>query len=88
MSQWGFRVDNQVPIDICYKGCSIGTGYRLDLLVEGIVIVELKSVEKLCDVHHEQLLSYLRLLNIKLGYLINFNPTGIDKNIVRYANKL
>ena len=50
----GLRVENQVPIDICYKGQPIGTGYRLDVLVEGKVIVELKSIEKLSEVNHKK----------------------------------
>ncbi len=84
----GLQVENQVAIDVSYKGSSIGTGFRLDLVVEGLVIIELKSVEKLCEVHHKQLLTYLRLSGIKLGYLINFNTNKLSENIIRYANKL
>ena len=84
----GFRVETQVPIDVLYKGQSIGTGYRLDLLVDSKVIVELKSIEKLSEVHHKQILTYLKLSDIKLGYLVNFNTDNLTKNLVRYANKL
>ena len=84
----GLRVENQVPIDICYKCQPIGTGYRLDLLVEGKVIVELKSIEKLSEVHHKQILTYLRLSDLKLGYLVNFNCNKLTENLIRYANKL
>ena len=84
----GLRVENQVVFDVCYKGSSLGTGYRLDLLVEGLVLIELKSVDNLCAVHHKQLLTYLRLSGLKLGYLINFNTDKLTENIIRYANKL
>ncbi len=84
----GLLVDNQVAIEVSYKGSSIGTGYRLDLLVEGLVLIELKSVEKLCAVHHKQLLTYLRLSGIKLGYMVNFNTDKLAENMIRYANKL
>lgn len=84
----GLRVETQVPIETSYKGQSIGTGYRLDVLVDGKVIVELKSVEKLCAVHHKQLLTYLKLTGLKLGYLINFNTDKLSDNLIRYVNKL
>jgi len=66
----------------------LARGYRLDLLVEGLVLIELKSVEKLCAVHHKQLLTYLRLSGIKLGYMVNFNTDKLAENMIRYANKL
>ena len=84
----GLRVDTQVPIDVSYKGLSIGSGYRLDLLVESKVIVELKSVDRLSEVHHKQILTYLKLSNLKLGYLVNFNTDSLTDNLIRYANKL
>ena len=84
----GLRVETQVPVDVHYKGQSIGTGYRLDLLVEGKVIVELKSIEKLNEVHHKQILTYLKLSDLKLGYLVNFNCSKLAENLIRYANKL
>jgi GxxExxY protein len=84
----GLLVDTQVPIEVCYKGHPIGTGYRLDILVEGKVIIELKSVEKLSEVHHKQILTYLKLSNLRLGYLVNFNADRLSDNLIRYVNKL
>ncbi len=88
LSDQGLKVDCQVPISIMYKNVSIGVGYKADIVVESKVIIELKSVETLMSVHHRQLLTYLRLSNMKLGYLVNFNTDGIKDNIFRYANNL
>jgi GxxExxY protein len=63
-------------------------GYRIDLIVEEKVIVEIKSVENLAEVHHKQVLTYLKLSGIKLGILVNFNCTEIEKNIFRKVNGL
>ncbi|MDZ4121238.1 MAG: GxxExxY protein, partial [Candidatus Cloacimonadaceae bacterium] len=69
----GFTVKSQVSLDISYKKRVIDSAYRLDLLVEDCVIVEIKSVEHLQPVHHKQLITYLKLSGLKLGYLVNFN---------------
>lgn len=66
----------------------MGIGYRLDLLVEKKVLVEIKSVEKLSELHHKQILTYLKLTGLKLGYLVNFNADSIKDNIIRYANNI
>lgn len=63
-------------------------GYRIDILVNNKVIIEVKSVESLMDVHYKQLLTYLRLSNKKLGILVNFNTAKIDDNIKRVVNNL
>ena len=63
-------------------------GYRLDILVESKVIIELKSVENLLDVHHKQLITYLKLSGLKLGLLVNFNSDDISKSIFRKVNNL
>lgn len=63
-------------------------GYRLDILVENKVIIELKSVENLLDVHHKQLITYLKLSGLKLGLLVNFNSDDISKSIFRKVNNL
>ena len=68
----GLKVESQVPIEITYKGAKIGDDLRLDLLVEDELIVELKSVEEIKDVHYKQLRIYLKLLNQEEGLLINF----------------
>ena len=63
-------------------------GFRLDLLVDNKVIIEIKSVETLLPVHHKQLLTYLKLSGKKLGLLVNFNTAEIEKNIIRIVNNL
>jgi len=82
----GLQVDNQVPIEVRYKGCDLGLQYRLDLLVNKQVIIELKSIEILLPVHHKQLITYLKLAQKPLGFLINFNTESIKDNIIRVAN--
>ena len=78
----------QVPIAIRYETLSIDNGYRIDLLVEGLVVIELKAVETILPVYRSQLLSYLRLGGFKLGYLLNFNVTHMRDGIVRMVNGL
>lgn len=84
----GLRVASQVEQPISYEGVTIDVGYRLDLLVEDAVIVELKSVEELHPVHKAQLLSYLRLSNKRIGLLINFNVERLKDGITRLVNNL
>ena len=71
-----------------YEGVKVNVGYRLDLLVHDKVVIEIKSVEVLQDVHHRQLLTYLRLSGKKLGLLVNFNSIDISKSIFRKVNGL
>ena len=73
LEQLGIKVQRQVALPVVYKGIKIDQGYRLDLLVDGKVIVEIKSVEALTDVHEAQVLTYLKFSGCKLGLLINFN---------------
>ena len=80
--------ERQKPLPIDYKGVHLDCGYRLDILVENCVIVELKSVETLIPIHMAQLLTYLKLTNIKLGLLINFNTTLLKEGIKRVVNNL
>ena len=82
----GLQVENQVPIEVLYKGFDLGLKYRLDLLVNKQVIIELKSVEILLPVHYKQLITYLKLAQKPLGFLINFNTESIKDNIIRIAN--
>jgi len=84
----GVRVRNQVYVPIRYDGIVIENSYRLDLLVEDLVIVELKSVETILPVHRGQVRSYLRLGGFRLGYLLNFNVAHIRDGITRLANNL
>lgn len=71
---------------VVYLGQKLDIGYRLDLLVEGMVVVELKAVEKLLPVHQAQLLSYLKLSDLRLGFLLNFNVCHMREGIKRMAN--
>ena len=79
-------VDSQVEVKVNYKGINITDNLRLDLLVDDSVIVELKSVEELKPIHHKQLLTYLRLMNKKVGLLINFNTDNLMDGIKRIVN--
>jgi len=82
----GLQVENQVPINVLYKGFDLGIQYRLDLLVNDQIILELKSVDTLLPVHYKQLITYLKLAKKPLGFLINFNTDSIKDNIIRFAN--
>jgi len=82
----GLSVQSQVPFPVKYKGKLIDIGYRVDLLVEGIMVVELKSVERLLPIHSAQILTYLKLSDLKVGLLINFNAQKIKDGIRRFIN--
>ncbi len=85
----GLEVKSQVGLPFIYEEIKFDIGFRLDLLVEDNIILEIKSVEALADVHHKQLLTYLKLTGKKLGLLINFNAVSLDKaNMVRIVNNL
>lgn len=84
----GLSVKQQVVLPLIYDGIHMDTAYRIDLLVEERVIIEVKSVERLMEVHHKQLLTYLRLSGLKLGLLVNFSSAEIDKSIFRKVNDL
>ncbi|MEJ2493867.1 MAG: GxxExxY protein [Ignavibacteriaceae bacterium] len=73
LREFGLEVIQQKPMPYVYKDVKLDVGYKLDLLVENLVIIEIKSIEALAPVHYAQLLTYLRLSNLKLGLLINFN---------------
>jgi GxxExxY protein len=84
----GLKVRNQVQIPIRYEDLTIDNGYRVDLLVNNQVIVELKAIETVLPVHRGQLLSYLRLGGFKLGYLLNFNVAHMRDGVTRMVNGL
>lgn len=84
----GLQVQRQVPVPIVWEGVQFEEGYRLDLVVEDKVLVEVKSVEAIVPVHKKQLLTYLRLMNKRLGILINFNEELIRNGITRVVNGL
>ena len=82
----GLSVSSQVPMEMQYKGVNLGEGLRLDLLVEDSLIVELKSIDELKPVHYKQLLTYLKLLDKRIGLLINFNVNDFRDGIKRVVN--
>lgn len=84
----GLRVECQKRIEVVYDGIILPIEYRLDMLVEDKVIVELKSVETLAKVHHKQLMTYLKLTGKRLGLLVNFNCDDLRDNIFRKVNGL
>ncbi|HSI11803.1 MAG TPA: GxxExxY protein [Chthoniobacter sp.] len=84
----GLAVERQKPIPVLFRGKRFDEGFRADLLVGDIVLVELKSVEALARVHRKQVLTYLRLANLQLGLLINFGGDLLKGNIERLANGL
>ena len=86
LSQNHLKVESQKPLPIIYKKVELDCGYRLDILVEDEVIVEIKSVENLLPIHKAQLLSYLRLSGLKVGLLLNFNVKFLKDGIVRIVN--
>lgn len=88
LNQMGLVVKNQLGFPVDYNGVKLELGFRLDLLVEDAVVVEIKSVDSLHDVHKKQLLTYLKLTGKKLGILVNFNSSSlIDKeSIIRIIN--
>src|SRR5690348_2777548 len=84
----GLQVNRQVEVPIRYKETLLGTALRLDLLVNGLIVVEIKAVEHLLKVHEAQLLSYLRLSSKRLGLLINFNSQVLTQSVKRIVNGL
>jgi len=84
----GLEVKTQVPLPLVYDDIKLEVGYRIDLLIEDKVIIEIKSVENLAEVHHKQVITYLKLSGKKLGLLVNFNCEEIDKSIFRKVNGL
>ncbi|MFM8364338.1 MAG: GxxExxY protein [Verrucomicrobiota bacterium] len=82
----GLAVQRQVAVPIEYQGETFSEGFRADLIVEGLVIVELKSVERVTPAHKKQLLTYLRLTGLKFGYLLNFGEALMRDGITRTIN--
>jgi len=81
-------VQRQVAVPLEYKGLELGDGFRLDLLVDDALVVEVKAVERLQPIHEAQLLTYLKLANKRLGLLINFNERTLKEGVKRVANGL
>jgi GxxExxY protein len=88
LNSMGLYIKTQVPLPLVYKEVKLDIGYRMDIVVEEKVIVEVKSIETLLDVHHKQLITYLKISGLKLGILVNFNSEDINKDIIRKVNNL
>ena len=82
----GIRSESQVPLPVVYDGVKLDAGYRIDVLVEDLVVVELKSIDAIAPIHQAQILSYLKLSGKSIGLLINFNVVHLKNGIKRYVN--
>ena len=88
LSLGGFSLERQKPLAVRYKGIKLDCGYRLDMVVENTIILELKSCEKIEPIHKAQLLTYLKLSGLHLGLLLNFNVPVMRDGIIRIVNEL
>jgi GxxExxY protein len=86
LEELGYKIDKEKPLPLTYKSITLNYAYRLDLLVEDRVVVEIKSVDQLLPIHQAQVLSYLKLSGCKLGLLINFNVKLLKHGILRIIN--
>ena len=86
LEKGGLKVEREVPVAINYKGIKFDQGFRADLIIEKKVIIELKSVDRVSPAHKKQLLTYLRLTGLKLGYLLNFGDALMKDGISRIIN--
>ena len=84
----GIKYERQKLLPVAYKGTKLDCGYRLDVVVNELVVLELKAVDQIQPIHSAQLLTYLKLSNLKLGILINFNVTVLKSGIKRIVNEL
>jgi len=81
----GLHAQNQVEIPVCYRGQDLGIGFRADIIVEGALLLELKAVDKLAPVHLSQVITYLKLLGFRRGFLLNFNRPLMRDGIQRVS---
>ena len=88
LSFGGLSLERQKPLALSYKGITLDCGYRLDLVVENAIILELKSCDKIDPIHKAQLLTYLKLSGLNLGLILNFNVSIMRDGIVRIVNEL
>jgi GxxExxY protein len=84
LNNLGLHVKRQLALPVVYKDVKLDAGYRIDLLIENKVIVEIKSVEAIAEIHKAQLMTYMKLANIKIGLLMNFNVSRLKDGIVRW----
>ena len=82
----GLHVQTQVALPVFYEGVKVEVGYRIDLMVEDLIVIEVKSVETLLPVHEAQIITYLKLSEKRLGFLMNFNVRLIKEGLRRFAN--
>lgn len=88
LTKEGLNVRREVPVPVYYEEIKMEVGFRLDLLIEEKVIIEVKSVEHLAEVHHKQTITYLKLTGLKLAILVNFNVEDVNLGIFRKVNGL
>lgn len=88
LKEIGLKVERQVNLPVKYKNLLLDSGLRLDMIVQDKVIIELKAVQELCDVHVAQTLTYLKLTDLKLGLLINFNEARLKHGLRRIVNNM
>lgn len=86
LQQRGLQIDRQMPVEIKFRGLTLQEGFRADIMVERSLLIELKSVERLQPVHGKQVLTYLRLLDLPLGLLMNFGAATFKEGIKRVVN--
>ncbi|HNT76299.1 MAG TPA: GxxExxY protein [Anaerolineae bacterium] len=88
LRQRGLRVECEVQLPLVYEGLSLDAGYRIDMLVEDLIIIENKAVDQVLPIHQAQLLTYLKLRDCRLGFLLNWNVTLMKNGIKRMVNNL
>ena len=86
LAQNGYRLERQVPLPVVYKGITLDCGYKMDVVVDDFVVLELKTVEKILPIHEAQLLTYLKLYRRQLGLLLNFNVPVLKDGVKRLVN--
>ena len=86
LNEAGLKFERQVPLPVIYKGVKLDCGYRMDIVIENLVIAEIKAVERLLPIHDAQLLSYLRLYDKRVGLLMNFHAVVLKNGLKRIAN--
>ena len=87
LKKMGMKVQDQVPLPLIYEEVNLECGYRVDRFIENQIIVEIKSVDHLADIHTAQVLTYLKLANCQIGLLINFNVLQLTQGVKRLINK-
>lgn len=84
LQNMGLKIERQVPVPVIYKEVKLECGYRIDILVENTIVIELKSIDALAPIHEAQILTYMKFANKPLGLLMNFNVTLLKNGIKRY----